>query len=347
MDLHFFFEGKLSGEEVASAFLATLLEQRPEIRQAFFDVLAKSIVAGRMGEPKQKDWKVSVEARSESGSEDIRLEATDGSALLVVENKLLAASKQKEQLLRYYTQHAKRDPKQQVAIGAVYLAPGSGRSEVEAVLKSDLFPKRPNDFVARVSWDRLTEAIEKFASEDLAGQFLTSGTEQIDIIIEEDGVKWPPVDGRQDVLDVVIAVRDSLLKQFPAIQLMRPWPGRERYTLSTRGTNVTVWLRAKFRAEHSEPYRPVDLWDAGRLRLTVGARIKLSATGRKQPGLRRRWEEVVRAKFLEVPKLGVLPVPEGGRWAEDEYPVTGTKAEVVARITEIGAALLQVVTTFR
>jgi hypothetical protein len=43
MNLHFFFEGKLAREEVSSAFLATLLEQRPDIRTAFFEVLAECI----------------------------------------------------------------------------------------------------------------------------------------------------------------------------------------------------------------------------------------------------------------------------------------------------------------
>ena len=54
MDLHFFFER----EQGASAFLASLLEQRKDVRDAFFDIL-DDCIGGELAESfKIRRWRL-------------------------------------------------------------------------------------------------------------------------------------------------------------------------------------------------------------------------------------------------------------------------------------------------
>jgi hypothetical protein len=98
LDLNLFFSGMASREELASAYLATLLNHQPSVRSAFFDMLEAAVNpawSALVKKLRSKVWK----ARIEVDGVDIFLEAKDGSTQLIIENKLLASSKQKGQLL--------------------------------------------------------------------------------------------------------------------------------------------------------------------------------------------------------------------------------------------------------
>jgi len=61
MKWHLFFEGQMSREVVASAFLGTILDQRADIRNAFFDTLADCVGAELSELFKTSSWEVTVE----------------------------------------------------------------------------------------------------------------------------------------------------------------------------------------------------------------------------------------------------------------------------------------------
>lgn len=142
MDLHHFFENMVRREETASAFLATLLDYDPDFRQAFLRVA--------LGDHRFKDheeWAVKVE----EGRVDVTLESA--STQVLIEDKLSAGAKQKDQLLRYYLAAVAATPGKRIV--AVYLAPGGmGVGEVDAVERNALRGDRPTDFVCQLPWAR-------------------------------------------------------------------------------------------------------------------------------------------------------------------------------------------------
>lgn len=89
MHLRHFFRGSLKREEVASASLATLLED-PAFREAFFKLFPQS--RNILGNP---CWTVEVEA----AGIDIRLDSDE--AVMIIENKVRPGAYQSGQLLRY------------------------------------------------------------------------------------------------------------------------------------------------------------------------------------------------------------------------------------------------------
>jgi hypothetical protein len=348
MDLDLFFSGMASREELASAYLATLLNHQPSVRSAFFDVLEASVDPKRPGSIEKlrgKEWKVGTEVNKV----DISLDSTDGSARLNIENKLLASSRRKGQLLGYYLACAKHASCADVTVGAIFLAPGRvGESEVKAVLDSETYERRKIDFACQVSWEDLGEALDKVQSSPEEDWFLKSGLREIRRVIAESIItKYLPEEERKTILDVMTTVRGNLLNAFKPVQLMNPWPARATYGISTARTNLTMWLTVAFEAETKKPYLPKDLKDGqNRLRLTITAALKIGAQGMKVPEAKRQWENVKRDGFLKVEGLGSLRIPEGERWAKEEFKRTLKQKEMAQEITRIGTALLKVVEGF-
>jgi len=312
MDLKLFFSAMTSREQLASAYLATLLHHQPSVRGAFFDVVADAVEPARRGLVEQlrgRDW----EARTEVDQLDISLRAKDGTARLIIENKLLASSRQHGQLLRYHATFARKASSVGVMAGAIYLAPaGVDTSEVKAVLESEGFQSRKTDFACQISWEDLGEALDKVQTSPEVHWFLASGLTEIRDAIKKGKIeKWPAVGERKVVKDVVTEVRTRLLQAFPALRLMDPWPDRESYVVVTARTNLTMWLLVKFKAGAEKPHPPIDLMDdEGHLRLTIGAQLKISANGTKVPEAKRRWEDVKRAGGLEIKDFGRLLIPD-------------------------------------
>lgn len=80
VDLKHFFAGKLAKEEVASAFLAKLLEARADFREFFFAQMGCEDATALA----QAEWAARVEAESV----DVRLDATCEGWVVLVENKI-------------------------------------------------------------------------------------------------------------------------------------------------------------------------------------------------------------------------------------------------------------------
>lgn len=328
MDLHFFFKR----EQGASAFLATLLEQRPDVRSDFFGMLAECIGHALADSFKSKSWEVRIEEEQV----DIRLDSkNNGAWVILVENKIQAGSKQPGQLLRYYSKQIQKEAATRVV--AVYLAPGSmGESEVKAVKSSGL---RDGDFAVRVSWETVDERLRSLPNAD---GFIASGLGEITKAISKARQdQYPNVGGREKIHELACRVRDGL-RSFSAISMSAPWPDQARFILGSHGTNLTLWFILAFDAEPNPPYKPIHLFKGDNLCLTVRLMLKLSARGGRVPGLKSRWDKLCqRDGTLDVPEVGIHKLQ--GRWLVHERKLSATPDCMVSELTNIGASLLRVV----
>jgi hypothetical protein len=286
---------------------------------------------------KAKSWNVSVEVRQV----DIRLDAGDGSYVILVENKLQAGSKQQGQLLRYYDELIGAIPG--VRVVAVYLAPGGvGESEVDAVEASQKFcqrrrDERSRDFSVHVSWEQLIENLHQYDTDE----FIASGMREIRDIIDRPEVVYPNEGGREEVHRIACTIRETFERAFPIIKLGPPWPAKDRFILGSRGTNLTLWLILKFDAEPTAPYKPIGLFDGDRMCLAVRSMLKLSAEGSRKPELKSRWRELLHAGTISVPGVGIHKVQ--GRWLVYERELHAAPDHIVNELTSMGASMLQVV----
>jgi hypothetical protein len=220
LDLRLVFSGMMSREEDASAFRATLLDHRPTARSAAFDVVADAIVPARPGLVeglRGKQWIV----RTEVGSVDVSMDASDGSVHPIIENRLLASSRQQGQLLRYYRAFTDEASHNDVTVGVIYLAPSNvGTSGVQAVVRSETFISRESDFACRLSWDDLGEALDRIGTDEEAGWFLRGGLREIRRVIEAGKTaKCPPEGDREAIHAVVTDAFRSLAAALPTLRL--------------------------------------------------------------------------------------------------------------------------------
>jgi hypothetical protein len=115
-------------------------------------------------------------------------------------------------------------------------------------------------------------------------------------------------------------------------------PGAGRYPRARRWTHRLD--SDALRSHHEEAI------SGSRLKLTIGAQLKLSALGAKISKAKQQWEAIRQAGSLEVKDFGSLRIREGERWATAEVELKETQEEMVRKITRVGAALLQVVEGF-
>lgn len=342
MNLHMFFEGKVAREEVASAFLATILEQRADIRGAFFDTLVDCIGSELAESFRSKSWTVRVEEHQV----DVRLDSKSGDWVILLENKLQAGSMQPGRLPRYYHEQITREPASRVV--AVYLAPGAGMggAEVGAVKDSDRF-RRDQDFAARVSWDTLTDVLRGLSTSDGEGQFISSGIDSITEAIEKgETEKFPNEGGRERVHQIACDVRAGLQQRFPSIRLSAPWPAKNKFTLFSHGTNLTFWFRLVFETKPDPPYSPVNLFEGDNMHLTAESMLKLSGAASRTRELKLRWRELISTRTVDVPGVGPHHLQDRG-WLVFERRLAVHPGGITAELTNLGDSVLRFVDTFQ
>lgn len=343
MNLHLFFEGMPSREEVASAFFASLLEQRPDVRNELFDILADSDGSDQVPAEsfKVRTWGVRVEV----DGVDIYLESRDedGAWVILIENKLQSGSMQVGQLLRYYTSQIERDKEAHVV--AVYLAPcNMGESEVQRV-KSSL---RPGDFAVHVSWDTVTERLQSLKpAEAGSAEFIRSGIESIGKVIEDaDKEKYPNVGERESIHEVVCKTREGLQQKFPNVRIDSPWRGKNSFTLVLSGTDITGWFEIAFEVEPNPPYRLLHLLEGHQMCLEVNSMLKLSGAAMRKKESKSRWDELLRGGAVDIPGVGTHELQKSG-WVVKKTKVVAPVDRMPTKLTDIGALLLQWTTAFQ
>ncbi len=154
IDPHHFLGGGMCREEATSAFLATLIEQSEEFRSRFFK---------HCGISEFKVSRVEVERQFRD------LTITGNGIVIVIENKISAASKTDGQLIRYYNQ-LKEELDSGTTVHSIYLSPKIkiGQSEIEKI------PNVAGEIAKSIAWDEL--------------KVLASGLTDFDRTFAENGV---------------------------------------------------------------------------------------------------------------------------------------------------------------
>lgn len=330
MKLDYFFKGKLSKEEVASAFLATAFESSHAFRKHLLSLLVGIEEAPTLA---SRSWTVEVEVNNV----DITL-STKGLSILL-ENKVKDSAYQEDQLLRYYT--AARDRDKQSRILVVYVArQGLGKSEVKRVndaIKTSAFPL---DKAVHLSWDDLA----KFERPGPAEQDIAYNLALIQEKVIPSGRQRKYLrEGQRGEVAAIVDRALELIAKDHSIRLGR-WPYRDFEGIYTQGTNATLWLDACFQADPEPPYAPVDVKIGDRFRLRLRAQVRLARDVRRKDPLYRWWYDRVAPKnSLRVPDLGDLHRKDGSPWFEYEEKIEDSAGNVAERMAFIGRKILQAI----
>ena len=322
-----FFEGTLRKEEVASGFLAMILEGIPRFRKHLFQL----VVPNEGTSLNERQWFVKVE----EACVDVRMDA--GDTVVLIENKISPGAKQQGQLLRYYSEEKKRNSEAQVI--AIYLAPREiGKDEIQRVKESPEFKASRNDIVKHVSWEDLGEYVS--LEDDPLDVFAENSLHEVLRVIKEANTeKYPPI-GDSGVIRAIVDRAFSLLTDRTTVPLRR-WSGREIEQIFTAGTNVTMWLDAVFETEGEPPFVPIRVRDGnGLIQITIRSQFKLSAKGKRLPPLAQWWEQQLPGKVFDV--AGVVPhVLEENGWFVHQRLVAATEESIATALAETGDAVLR------
>lgn len=279
MNPHFFFQGKLSREESASAYLATLLEQFPPLRAAALDIAGIAEPAG------------SCTIQTEQREVDIRLDYPDANMVVLVENKVRAGALQVDQLSRYYEQELSANPDLKIIVIMVAPGCGSGEEELKRLHANPAF--RPTDQAVRLSWDDLASVITtSLPSNHPEHEFASTGMAAIQHIIQKAKAMKYPLEGLRDTIhEICVSVKDQLESEFDPVNL-GIWRMENFFDIYSVKSDMSISI-----APYYDPEVIPDTDEAGNpiLHVKLLARFKLSAQGSKKPERKAQWRELIKS----------------------------------------------------
>ena len=326
LKINHFFQGKLSKEEVASAFLAMALEGPPSFRNHFFDLIAPEDCESL----KNKNWDIQVEVRNI----DVRMDA--GDTVILIENKINAGAKQKSQLLRYHKQERRHNPHANII--SVYLAPGSiGKGEVALVHDSPEFQGKLGDFAYHLSWETLSQYAKRDG--EIIEEIISAGLEEICRIIEEARVeKYSDIGDRNIIRNIVKRAMNSI-SEHTGVQLCH-WPGRENEQIYTNKTNITLWLDTEFKAEEEPPFAPINLFKNGLNEVNIKSQFKLEGKVKKNSDLGMWWRQFIESGFMNIPGVGTCNLVND-KWFVFSQSISGNEQDIEKAIVNLGTQVLK------
>jgi hypothetical protein len=329
MRLAHFFEGKLGREEVSSAFLAMALDSVPRFREHFFKLVAPD----EYDSLSRRLWSVKVEKRQI----DVHMETDD--TIVLIENKVAAASKQTNQLLRYYLEEMKHNPKARIIL--VYLAPRQvGKSEIVRVADSSEFQTRTADIVQHLSWENLSEYVPQ-KGDIYDGMMRNWLDEVLRIINEKSGGKYSREGDREVIRNIV---KEALIKLRKDTGLnLKPWSG-ESETIYTAGTNITIYIAALLELEKEPPFRIQNTRDEfGSLVITIQSKFKMAGKIRKSSDIAKWWGQQIESKIMEIPGIGTHYLQEDRLDGVLLYNqiISGDEKVIEKALVDTGAAVIE------
>ena len=325
MRLEHFLRGTVRKEDIASAFLATALQQSRRFREHFF----RRIDPERAGVLAGERWSYAVEERRV----DVTLKTAG--TIMIIENKIRAGAKQVEQLVRYYKECAKdADPTDRIL--AVYVAPRQvGKGEVQLVHELIENEPRGTDRAVHLSWEDLAE----FSSEESVDEEIVAALGTILRVIDE--LKQPKYlrEGDRDLVatmvdGAIVQIRDRI-----KVPLNR-WTEANIENIMTGRTNVTMWLDAVFDADKEPPHAPVNVRDGDRLKLTIRVKFKLAGHVKKADPLHKWWATNVLGQAFGLENVGRFS-GEGNGWLVYQEDLIDAFNVIEHRMAEIGSLTLQ------
>lgn len=323
MNMHFFFSGRLSREESASALLASLIEQREDFREFFFSLVQISKPEG------------SFAINTEVQDVDIRIDYSNGNNtyVILVENKIRAGAIQQNQLVRYYEKEDTRN--EGAIISTVFITPhqSTGDSEIERlenILKN-------GDTVNKISWcDDLCDYRTLLRDDDPDKQLIESAMGSIINIIEEsEKEKYPLLYGRKKIQEIASLVLKDLDTGICKFMI---WRGKDYFDIYTVGTDIGIDFLLKFEVEPKEPFSPIGLSDDRNLQVTVSSLLGLSVKGKKNRDICSIWNSITESGQLKILPEG-LHRPEGHRFAF-HFEVVGDSAAIRIHAVRIANSVI-------
>jgi len=326
MNPHFFFQGKLSREESASAFLATLLEQRADFRSFLFRIL-------EVEEP-QSSGQVNIE----QSNIDIRVEYSSAKVVCLIENKVRPGAFQARQLVRYYRKELPTSVDSRILVILVVPYEGKGGSEINCLTNDQEF-RRQMDAAYRVSWRGLAEFCDLLQQEDLHGEFVRGGfncvLKMIDDAAQE---KYPLIGGREIAHEITQAAFQALKQEFPRTSF-RLWRGKDFFTIYTIGTDITIYVALSFRVDNKAPYTPLEIPDRQHVTAILSTQFSLSAKGKRDQRLKEEWDPINKNGEYDVAHLGLHRL--AGKWFTREVAVCGDATVLEQQLVDMGRSIIK------
>tara|TARA_A100001037_G_C15121021_1_gene623835 strand:- start:390 stop:1385 length:996 start_codon:yes stop_codon:yes gene_type:complete len=312
---HFFFEGKLSREESASALFATCIQQSKVFAERFCRLIGMQTPPNDL-----------LEVKIEEKDTDVVFSVDSANTVVIVEIKIASGAKSDGQLAMYYERFAAESTSKRFV--CVYLAPTDslGKSEVEQL---DL---RPGDCAQTVTWEQVAQAATDLP--DIDREFVREGLKSVLDIIERKRSSYYDRVGDRAFLYDTINVAHQLVKEKEIAHRIMPWRGKrcvEVYTCKTAITaSVSIFFDSRDDGSVVLPRRndlPV---------LTLTARFQPSKKNGKQPSTAAWWNSI---KENEVVMSGYSFTSVDG-WMVFEEEYCGTQATTAARLAELFSVLL-------
>jgi len=325
MRLNVFFNGKLSREEMASAFLACLLDQRDDFRAFFFHAANMT---------KLPD---SCQVGVEIDNVDIRIDCGDCNKVVLIEVKVRKGAIQSGQLNLYFDRLRERDPDKQVAFIMVVPSKGSGAAEIQRLRESRLW--RENDQASTVTWSQLAAFADQLSRYDRDETFINSGFEMIRKMIDDKGGgMYSAAGGRDIVLDLARRIAATLEKEMSPAKF-QVWSNRDALDISPYGSLFSPSLRITFDTpldDNGVPKTPITDQD---VRVLAETMYGISNKGKQNPRVNAEWHR--------IRVLGTMNVTPDithqlkGRWYCATTPLAGTAADVEARALNLIRPLVE------
>jgi hypothetical protein len=255
---------------------------------------------------------------------------------VLIENKLRAGAKQKDQLLRYYLAAVATTPQKRLV--AVYLAPGGmGLGEVEAVERCEARASRPSDIVSLLPWEDLAGIIHRLPASAHAW-FARSGMREIEATIKRARQELPAVGVRGEVRGVFDDAVRRLRHELPGVRLGR-WVARDSEWIQTEKAAMTVYLTATYDVLEAPPYEPIGVLRPDGLHLTVRCQFRPAGRTKRSSALGRRWSQFEADRAIIVPGVGVFEKLPGG-WFTFEESRTALREDMTQFIVDVGRGVI-------
>lgn len=317
VDPHFFFEGKLSREESASALLATLSEQSVEFRRRFCELIEVKTTP---------DDHFVVEV--ERNDIDIALDIGN-STTVIVEAKIASGSKTDGQLAMYY-ERAKTDSPDRRFV-CVYVAPtvALGKSEVEQLVL------RGGDSGVALSWEQMSDLVKGLA--DFDAEFGVMGLAEVLRVIANRRSAYFDRSGDRALLYDAVDEAKRLVQHDKPPCTVATWKGKSSVDVYTCGTAISVNVSIHFESNADGVVVIPREDDIPVVAIAAGIRPAVKHAGAART--KEWWSEIMATGEWVVDGCAFEPSEAG--WMTYNEPLVGDAPEIAQRMASWTLVLIQ------
>lgn len=317
MRLDVFFNGKLGREEMASAFLACLLDQRDDFRVFFFH------------SADMHDMPESCQVGVEIDNVDIRLDCPESNTVVLIEVKVRKSSIQSGQLSLYFNRLREREPNKKIYFIMVVPGKGGGTAEIKRLRDDGLW--RDSDHAGTVTWAQLASFADRLSKYDRDESFISSGFAMILKMVKSGG-ESSMEGGRDIVFHLARRIAAALEKEMSPAKF-QVWVNRDMIDISPYSSLFSPSLRIWFDTpldEHGVPITPITEND---VRIRAETIYGISNKGKRNPRVSAEWQKMRALGMMNV--TAEITHQLKGHWYCACTPLSGTAADVEAKALDL------------